>query len=246
MVEKTLVDYDAHTASLSLEEFVSDLSQWYVRRCRDRVGPTASDNNDKNNCYQALYFVLVTLTKILAPFTPFLSESIYLNLHKDKSVHLSDWPEVDKNSIDSKLESQMKILRSVVEKGHARRKEEGIKVRKPLIKLDLSSESDIKLIDSGLWSIALSELNIKNLFIKGNLVYPQKEVKISPDLLEKEGQAREIIRQVQIRRKELGLQISDKIMLTLESWPEEFTGYIKLQTLAQALERGKSERIVKI
>ena len=138
-VTKYLEDFDAVSASRAIESFVNDLSTWYVRRSRDRVGPTAENGDDKNACHQTLYEVLVTLMKLLAPFTPFLAEEIYKNLTDDppageagESVHLADWPKFDENLIDKKLEEEMKVARETVELAHAKRKEEMIKVRQPL------------------------------------------------------------------------------------------------------------------
>ena len=127
---QSLEKYDAFAASHTIEDFVNDLSTWYVRRSRDRVGPTASAGEDKNSCYTTLYEVLVTLTKLLAPFTPFLAEEIYKNLTGKESVHLEDWSKTGK--IERKLLAEMEMVRRICELGHARRKEAGIKVRQPL------------------------------------------------------------------------------------------------------------------
>ncbi|OGG18027.1 isoleucine--tRNA ligase [Candidatus Gottesmanbacteria bacterium RIFCSPHIGHO2_02_FULL_39_14] len=245
-VNDSLLIYDVHNASLTLEDFVTDLSQWYVRRSRDRVGPTSNYLEDKNNCYRTLYTIQLTLSKILSPFIPFLSENIFLNLTDGISVHLSSWPVVNKQLIDKKLENQMIWVRKLVEKGHRQRKEKGIKVRQPLIKLEIKSDNRLKKVNDQLWQIVLTELNIKNLFINGNLIYPAKEVKVSKDLLDKEGEARELVRNIQIKRKDLGFLITDKIILTLKSWPEEYTDYIKRETLAVELEKGDDDKIIKV
>ena len=104
----------------------------------------------------------------------------------------------------------------------------------------------MKKVNDQLWQIVLTELNIKNLFINGNLIYPAKEVKVSKDLLDKEGEARELVRNIQIKRKDLGFLITDKIILTLKSWPEEYTDYIKRETLAVELEKGDDDKIIKV
>src|SRR5882724_10082132 len=97
-VSKSLDTYDTITAIDTLKSFVSDLSTWYIRRSRDRVGPSATDQNDKEACYQTTYTVLLTLCKLFAPIAPFLSESIYTNLTEEESVHLADWPSYTKIS----------------------------------------------------------------------------------------------------------------------------------------------------
>ena len=99
MVTKSLERYDVQKAALETENFVNDLSLWFVRRSRDRIGPTTENSKDKNDCYETLYSVLVTLSKLLSPFTPFLAEEIFTNLTDEESVHLSDWPEFDKKLI---------------------------------------------------------------------------------------------------------------------------------------------------
>ena len=123
LTNKSLEKYDAVTASRAIEEFVvNDLSTWYIRRIRDRVGPNAEEK-DKNLVLGVIYGNLVTLSKILAPFMPYISEEMYKNLTDDVSVHLADYPQGDKSLLDDKLISEMKIVRQIVEQGHSVRKE---------------------------------------------------------------------------------------------------------------------------
>ena len=89
----------------------------------------------------------------------------------------------------------------------------------------------------------MDELNIKNISVNSKIKYPKKEIKVSEDLLAKEGQAREIVRKIQIMRKELGLTVTDKINLVLTSWPKEFTDYIKRETLSLNLKSGSKDQV---
>src|SRR5258708_24946410 len=132
LVNESLGKYDAQTASRAIEEFVvSDLSTWYVRRSRERVGPSSIEK-EKNMVLGVLYGNLVTLSKLLAPFMPFISEEMYRNLTEDESVHLTDYPLGDKSLLNEKLVADMKKVREIVELGHAKRKEAEIKLRQPL------------------------------------------------------------------------------------------------------------------
>ncbi|MDP2735558.1 MAG: isoleucine--tRNA ligase, partial [bacterium] len=123
--------YDAQTAAAAIERFVvDDLSQWYLRRSRSRVGPASEDSKDKQLFYQTMREVLTSTTRLLAPFTPFVSEDIYRNLTGASSVHLADWPEVGK--IDPVLERDMEKLREIASLGHSFRKSQQISLRQPL------------------------------------------------------------------------------------------------------------------
>ncbi|OGG16763.1 isoleucine--tRNA ligase [Candidatus Gottesmanbacteria bacterium RIFCSPHIGHO2_02_FULL_40_24] len=245
-VDKNMLLYKADTASLTIEDFVTDLSQWYVRRSRDRIGPSAADAEDAGYCYRTLFTILLTLSGLIAPFAPFMAESIYRNLTGQISVHLSDWPEAYPTLIDKSLEENMAKVRKIVEKGHAKRKTLGIKVRKPLSELELQADGDFSKVPQSLWQIAADELNVKNLVINKNIRYPIKRVEVSRKQLEAEGQAREIIRKVQLMRKEEGLKLTDNIILNLTGWPEGFTEYIKKETLARKLVKGKKDELVKL
>ena len=92
LVTKSLDDYQSAPAAEGLETFVEDFSTWYIRRSRDRVGPAVADREDKNACYQTMFEVLTTLSKLLAPFMPYISDYMYTVLTGEESVHLADWP----------------------------------------------------------------------------------------------------------------------------------------------------------
>ncbi|HYM65338.1 MAG TPA: isoleucine--tRNA ligase, partial [Candidatus Sulfotelmatobacter sp.] len=126
VVTSSLENYEVQKASLEIENFVNDLSLWFVRRSRDRIGPSSEDEKDKNDCFKVLYYVLVNISKILAPFVPFLSEEIFTNLTGGESVHLSDWPDFDKKLINKDLENEMAWARLLVEQAHGLRKQSEI------------------------------------------------------------------------------------------------------------------------
>ena len=166
-VDKGLGEYDIYGAARALSEFTDDLSNWYVRRGRERYwGHDMTE--DKAAAYTTLYTVLVTMAKLTAPFTPFMAESIYRNLvpafYKDApiSVHLCSFPTADEKAIDKDLESGMQNVLDIVVLGRACRNAANVKNRQPLSKVFVCSERDIKLSEEEL-SIAKEELNVKEI-----------------------------------------------------------------------------------
>ncbi|MCL4389906.1 MAG: isoleucine--tRNA ligase [Patescibacteria group bacterium] len=235
-VTKSLDQYDAYRASTAIAAFVEDLSLWYVRRSRDRLGPEFF-----NTCYR----VLVTLCQLLAPFTPFIAEEMYKNLTGEESVHLTKWPRAGKQESRKagKLIEEMTLVRKVCEIGHAKRKEAGIKVRQPLAKFTIFSPpagragSQFSMNDQ-LIQLIKDELNVKEVvWKKGEELAVELDTKLTPEL-EAEGRAREIVRQIQDARKEAGTALDQKISVTLPDWPAAFTDYIKKETLAIKLTKG--------
>ncbi len=226
----------AQKASLSIDSFVNDLSLWYVRRSRDRIGPTVEDSDDKKACYQTLHFVLVTLMKLMAPFTPFLSDEIYTNLTGEESVHLANWPVA--GEIDTALLEDMKIVRRVVEIGLSLRKEQQLKVRQPLAKFTVQHATSA-ITDEGLLQLMKDELNVKSVVFEtgeGELS-GVLDTTLTPELMA-EGQARELIRQIQDERKKLGTSVSEKVQVTLPEWPEQYEAYIKKSANVEVLTKG--------
>ncbi|CAG0962347.1 partial isoleucyl-tRNA synthetase, partial [Anaerolineae bacterium] len=134
-----LDEYDAPTAARAVEPFIDDLSNWYLRRSRRRFWKS-EDDDDKQAAYATLYEVLVTLTKLLAPFMPFTTEAMYQNLVRSvdanapESVHHCEWSRVDESKLDKQLLSDMAIARRVVNLGHSIRASKSIKNRQPLVR----------------------------------------------------------------------------------------------------------------
>ena len=166
-VDDGLNSYNIFDSARALQSFTDDLSNWYVRRGRERFWGADMDD-DKIAAYTTLYTVLVTMAKLSAPFTPFMAESIYQNLvpsfYKDApiSVHLCKFPEVDQTAIDVQLEEGMQNVLDIVVLGRACRNTANIKNRQPLQKIFVCSERKT-LLTEGLLEIAKDELNVKEV-----------------------------------------------------------------------------------
>ena len=244
-VETSLDAYDPTTASRRLEAFIIDLSTWYVRRSRRRFWKSESDA-DKRSAYQTMYQVLVAVTQLLAPFMPFLSETIYQNLAAGKngqpdSVHLSDWPVIQTDWVNDELRRQMSSVRRLVANGLAARNAAGIKVRQPLRSVTIAE----KPLNPELEGILLEELNIKAARYQGEGGELRLDTEISEEL-KLEGLARDLVRKIQELRKQSGFSVEDRIRLfyqgdgilaqALERWRD----YIATETLAVAVARGQA------
>ncbi len=238
-VTKSLESYDTVGAISRVQEFIGNLSNWYIRRSRGRVGPGAEDEKDRSAFYETTHQVLTTLTQVCAPIIPFTVEEIYKNLTKEKSVHLSDWPKADKSKINKKLEEDMVLIREVVEKAHAVRKEEKIPVRQPLQKLKIKN---LKLkIGEELEQLVLDEINIKEIEQatgKGEIKV-ELDTKITPQL-EEEAKARELVRKIQEERRKMGMNLTQKVDVTAEWLPKDkkLLNYVVSKTLINNLTTG--------
>ncbi|KKR06941.1 MAG: isoleucyl-tRNA synthetase, isoleucyl-tRNA synthetase [Candidatus Peregrinibacteria bacterium GW2011_GWC2_39_14] len=161
-------DYNLSKACRPVIGFVDNLSNWYIRRSRRRFWKSENDA-DKIEAYSTLYTVLVTFSKLIAPFTPFAADEMYKNLTNGvvgakESVHLEDWPKFDKKLIDKDLNEQMKVVRTIVNLGLAGRSNAGIKVRQPLSKIQVAQPHSIdKKLIAMYGDIILEELNVKAL-----------------------------------------------------------------------------------
>ena len=219
LVGSALEKFDAASGASEIEKFVDDLSLWYIRRSRDRVGPAKESEKDANAFYSTTYYVLYILSKLMAPFTPFLSDFIYTNLTKEISVHLSDWPEApsEPNADEYELIKEMQAMREIVEKVHAKRKELAIPVRQPLSKVKVYGQEK-KSISTEVLKIAENELNIKTIDLLGGTDKIELDTVITPELKE-EADIRDIIRKVQEERKKLGLNLTQKIDVKIEKLP---------------------------
>ncbi len=242
-VEKNLKDYNAKDAALEIEKFVNDLSTWYIRRSRDRIWLNSEDAEDKKNFYSTLYYVLLNVSTVMSPFMPFITEEIYTNLSDNNSVHLAEWPIVEKSFIDKSIEEQMEKARKVVEAGHSIRKAKNIKVRVPLRKLEIKLDGNYSKINNEIWDLVLKELNVKNMLVNNKIKYPKKEVIVSDEELKKQGELRELLRMIQSRRKELGLKPIDKVRLTVPKQFESDIEYLRKKVLAKKISLGENLRI---
>ena len=181
-VDKGLENYQIFETSRQLQEYADELSNWYIRRGRERYwGSEMTD--DKISAYTTLYTVLVTLCKISAPYVPFMTETIYQNLvpsfYKDEpiSVHLCSFPKCNEDMIDLELEEGMKAVLDIVVSGRACRNASNIKNRQPLSKVFVATEK-VKSLSQELLTIAKDELNVKEIELltdaKGFISYKLK------------------------------------------------------------------------
>ena len=219
-VTKNLDNYDTALASAAIENFfIDDLSLWYIRRSRERFQRPATQK-EKEEAAATLYFVLLNLIKIMAPFLPFLSEEIYQSIKSKgmpESVHLCDWPKADKKLVNKKLEEKMEETRKIVALALAKRAELGLKVRQPLAALKIrSTKSEIRN-NKELLKLVKDEINVKKIvFVKNIKNEVELDTKITPQL-KAEGQTRELIRQIQDLRKKKGLKPQEKIKLFVQT-----------------------------
>ena len=175
-VTNAFEEYDLNKVVRYLAFFVSeDLSNWYIRRNRDRFWGSELDDS-KKSVYLTTYEVLLGLSKLIAPIVPYLSEEMYRGLTNGKSVHLEDYPKVEKKHINDKIENKMDLVRNLISLGRNAREEVKIKVRQPISQVILDGKSK-KVIDD-LVDLIKEELNVKEVLFEDDLsTYMTFEVK---------------------------------------------------------------------
>jgi isoleucyl-tRNA synthetase len=259
-ISDSLSSYNVPSAVKSLEEFVDDLSRWYVRRSRDRI------SRGDREALSTLYKVLMEFSKASAPIIPFISENIYRFLVKAKendlkSVHLCDYPHFEDQMLpySEEILKNMKKAREIASQVLSIRVEKGIPVRQVLNSIAILEKDEIP---EDYMKLVLEEVNVKNVEIVSSLNEKESwdqdlsgsvklDTKITPDLV-KEGKLREFIREVQDLRKEAGLSVLDKINLTYKKDPDledivsTFYDVIKEKLLAEEIIAGEETRIDKV
>ncbi len=249
-VTELLDGYDITSAARLIEDFViNDLSLWYVRRSRRRFqNPETATELKKAS--RVLGCVLLNISRLCAPFIPFLSEEIYQKINKKKresrlSVHLADWPKASKKNVDGEINGKMEQVRQIVTKALAERAKAGIKVRQPLLSLQIKEKNLSQ--DKGFLDLIKEEINVKKVVFGGKI---QLDTSITEELLG-EGAVREIIRNIQQMRKEAGFTPEDAISIYFTASPKfsSLLGKNKKKiikrTKAAGLLEGKTQKGVK-
>jgi isoleucyl-tRNA synthetase len=236
-VTKFMDSYNLTAATRRIQEFVDSLSNWYVRRNRRRFWKSESDA-DKLAAYSALYRCLATLSKLLAPFVPFVAEELYQNLCRSvdpqarESVHLSDFPVADEAEINDRLNADVELAMKISSLGRAARAKAGIKVRQPLAKAVIRVETDEeKLALEKLATEVMEEINVKQLVVSSQAGAQERSpsdmtdysvandtrywVAVDTQLpaeLVAEGLSRELVRHLQNMRRNAKFDITDRII----------------------------------
>ena len=215
-VERNMDGYNLPDALSPILPFLDDASNWYVRRSRRRFWKS-EDDSDKDMAYRTLHYVLVRLSYVLAPFTPFLAEELYHNLTGDtESIHLKDW--LPAGSVNAQVMNDMETVRDYVNQGLSLRARAGLKVRQPLASVTVPKLGEHVDFEP----ILMDELNVKSVAAGEEVMIDET---ITPEL-KREGLMREVIRHVQSARKQAGLNVDDRIVLNLETDNEELRSAI--------------------
>lgn len=201
-VDERMDDFEVHKAARSIEEFViEDLSNWYIRNSRKRFW-TEERSMDKMAGYSTLYEVLTTLCKLAAPFVPFISEKIYLEMEKNESVHLCDYPKFSKEMVDGELEKKMEVVRKIVEEARALRAKNGIKLRYPLQEIIIVTNENI----AEMAELIREEINVKDVvFVINDETFMEKVAKpnyskLGPKFKDKAKEIAEIIEKTDVSK----------------------------------------------
>ena len=237
-VHDGMESYELHRAARAFPKFIDNLSNWYVRRSRKRFWKSENDG-DKNEAYATLHHVLVNLSKVMAPFAPFIAEEIYRNLTGKESVHLAELPTGDRHHVDELLNDEMRRVREIITEGLQLRAQAKIKVRQPLAKVTLKGVFQDELIE-----IIKDELNVKEITVDAEQIEKVVLDTIITSELAEEGLAREIVRHIQEMRKEADFEVDNKIKVWhdgMSSVFETFGELIAKETLAEVMIVGAAE-----
>lgn len=230
-------DMEAHRAVRAIFEFVDDLSNWYLRRSRRRFW-SDEDQADKLAANSTLYKTLKDMSRLMAPFAPFVAEAMYQNLVAGKvpgsreSVHLDSFPVYRPEATDNALEDEMRMVQAIAEAGRNARQTSGVRLRQPLSRAVVVTKENIAHPTEDI-QILMDELNVKAMEMvpeaseavsgmataegKGFTVYI--DMHITPEL-ESEGMARDIVRRIQSLRKDMDLQYDRNVKMGIEGIPK--------------------------
>lgn len=257
-ITKAMDGYDLPRASRPITEFIDDLSTWYVRRSRDRF--KGDDEKDKEAAIQTTGYVLMQLSKLMAPFMPFISEQVWQKVtgnnfeDENKSVHLEQWPEA--GEVDEELLAAMSFTQSFASMALMERDKYGVRVRQPLQELRINK---LSIKHSGgeilYWNevkdILADEINVKEIVLDDSMTQDDSPIKLDLEItpeLKAEGIKREMVRLVNGMRKNAGLTIEDSVNIYFEGGNDEMKSAIEKykadiikDTLAKDLVEGVAE-----
>lgn len=231
--------YDVMKASRLLAPFIDELSTWYLRSSRERI--KANDNQEVSQVFAT---VIYELAKAFAPIVPFFTELIHHNMVDEKSsIHLVEFPKFRAEFLDKELEESMLLLRKIVESAHALRKLKQVKARQPLASLKVSGFGKM-VYREDLEDLLKAEINVK----KVEWLKEAGDLEVDYDFnltaeLKAEGEARDLIRQIQDMRKEAKLDVNKIVQLQLATWPEAFKQEIEDKTNTK-IEQGSEQKLL--
>jgi isoleucyl-tRNA synthetase len=220
IITENLNSYQIDRAIRPIGDFIDDLSVWYVRRSRDRY--KSEDEQDKVAALSTTHYILLELSKLMAPFTPFLAEDLFMSLEKKKgdlsgSVHLKKWPSYTDVEGDKLVLSRMHEVRRIVSLALEARQRAGVKVRQPLSRLLVRSDEHDIVENVEFVELIKDEVNVKEVILDGAIEEEVRlNVELTPELIA-EGVARDFIRFVQDMRKQANLVPRDSIVLIIET-----------------------------
>ncbi|MFA6338505.1 MAG: class I tRNA ligase family protein [Candidatus Paceibacterota bacterium] len=214
-VTKELENFELDRAARPFADFVDDLSTWYLRRSRERF--KGDDKEDKKVALETIQYVLLELSKMMAPFTPFIAEDVYKRAGGSLlSVHLEDWQSMNDENQEAVIE-EMQEVRKIVSLGLEARAKSKIKVRQPLVSLKVKDLKAEIQKNNELVNLIKDEINVKEVLSDASI---KEEVELDiviTDELKKEGEMRDLVRFIQDLRKKEGLNPSDKVVLLIET-----------------------------
>lgn len=231
--------YDVMKASRLLAPFIDELSTWYLRSSRERL--KASDNQEVSQVFAT---VLCESARAFAPIVPFFTELIYHNIVDERSsIHLTEFPQHRAEFWDKDLEESMLLLRKIVESAHALRKLKQVKARQPLASLKVSGFGKM-VYRKELEGLLKAEINVKKI----EWLKEDGDLEVNYDFhltteLKAEGEARELIRQIQDMRKDAKLDVNKIVQLELPGWPEAFKQEIETKTNTK-IRQGSEQKLL--
>jgi len=236
--------YDVVRASRELMAFVDELSTWYLRLSRDRIRDASLATHAETS--QVFGYALYTLAQLFAPLTPFFSEMVHHTLvNEETSIHHTDWPEVTEALTNLQLENDMTIAKTVVEAARSARRDQGLKLRQPLASVTVTAPKALSF--ESLTAVIAEEINVKTVQWqadkKSTEVVAHLDTTLTPEL-KAEGEAREVIRQIQTLRRQAQLALDEVVTVSLPSWPAEWQTEIETKTKTK-LVKGETAEIQK-